>query len=210
MRFLLLLLLSSTTLFAQVGVNNPAPEQALDVGGKIKLADDATTPTAGTIRYESAQAEFQGYNGSSWQAFSGGGSGGGVPFVGAEPVRGSFATIPAGSNGTGLASFRYMRSNESLGALQPGKLLVITQIIPSTTFQSNGSYSIQVAHYEFGNRNPFVRYNLGSTTGGWSPLTASMAPLMIMRPGDTLEFYSSSSIPMTCIVIGFLVDDLDY
>lgn len=46
---------------SQVGVNNPTPEQALDVNGKVKLTDDTTAPTAGTIRYDATSSDFEGY-----------------------------------------------------------------------------------------------------------------------------------------------------
>ena len=56
--FYLLLLTLSTSLTAQVGVNNPKPQQALDVDGKIKLTDDATVPTDGTVRYNNPEGTW--------------------------------------------------------------------------------------------------------------------------------------------------------
>ena len=57
-------------LFAQIGINNDLPEQALDVNGKIKVGDDATTPTEGTVRYNSATKTFEGYDGTEWVSMS--------------------------------------------------------------------------------------------------------------------------------------------
>ena len=39
----------AASLHAQVGVNNADPEQALDVGGKLKIADDTEAPSKGTL-----------------------------------------------------------------------------------------------------------------------------------------------------------------
>jgi hypothetical protein len=49
-----------------VGVNNNAPAAALDVAGKIKLADDFTLPQAGMVRWNAASGDFEGYNGKEW------------------------------------------------------------------------------------------------------------------------------------------------
>lgn len=62
--FVGLFIIFSNSITAQVGVNNDMPEQALDVNGKIKLGDDATTPTEGTIRYNSATKTFEGFDGT--------------------------------------------------------------------------------------------------------------------------------------------------
>jgi len=50
----------------RVGVNNSAPAAALDVAGKIKLADDFTLPQAGMVRWNAASGDFEGYNGKEW------------------------------------------------------------------------------------------------------------------------------------------------
>ena len=52
--------------FAQVGINEANPSQTLDVNGKIKLGDDGTAPTEGTIRYNGQKKDFEGWNGSAW------------------------------------------------------------------------------------------------------------------------------------------------
>ncbi|MBK9736234.1 MAG: hypothetical protein IPO92_15245 [Saprospiraceae bacterium] len=42
----------SHTLMAQnVGINSPAPQEKLDVNGKIKVGDDTTISSAGAIRF---------------------------------------------------------------------------------------------------------------------------------------------------------------
>jgi len=64
--FLQLLLFTPLLLFSQVGVNTDTPEQTLHVNGKLKVADDSVTPTAGTIRFNSSTQDFEGYDGTSW------------------------------------------------------------------------------------------------------------------------------------------------
>jgi hypothetical protein len=44
-----------------IGFNSETPTQALDVSGKIKIANDFTTPTAGTIRFNETTNAFEGY-----------------------------------------------------------------------------------------------------------------------------------------------------
>ena len=51
-----------------VGVGVVVPTQKLDIGGKIKVGNDATSPDAGTIRWTGT--EFQAYNGTKWVAFA--------------------------------------------------------------------------------------------------------------------------------------------
>ncbi|MEM5810918.1 MAG: DUF2341 domain-containing protein [Candidatus Aenigmatarchaeota archaeon] len=48
-----------------------APEQKLHVAGKIKIGNDATTPSAGTIRWTGTN--FEGYDGTTWKTLDGGG-----------------------------------------------------------------------------------------------------------------------------------------
>ncbi|WP_298904208.1 hypothetical protein [uncultured Psychroserpens sp.] len=50
----------------RIGIVNAEPEQKLDVNGKIKIADDNTTPTEGTMRYNSVTKNFEGYDGNNW------------------------------------------------------------------------------------------------------------------------------------------------
>ena len=63
-------LIFSFNISAQVGINTDTPSQALDINGKIEIGDDGTTPTEGTIRYNSTTKEFEGYNGDTWLSLS--------------------------------------------------------------------------------------------------------------------------------------------
>lgn len=56
----------SNTNLGNVGVGTSNPSQKLDVHGKIKVGDDAQAPEEGTVRYNVATNNFEGYNGSEW------------------------------------------------------------------------------------------------------------------------------------------------
>lgn len=53
------------------GVGTINPTVRLEVNGSIKIGDSAvTTPTEGTIRYNSTTKKFQGYDGTNWVDFN--------------------------------------------------------------------------------------------------------------------------------------------
>ena len=62
-----------------VGIGTASPAAKLDVAGnvnvagKIKVGDDSVSPTAGVIRWTGS--DFEGYDGSAWKSFTGGGEG---------------------------------------------------------------------------------------------------------------------------------------
>ncbi|NNL80434.1 MAG: hypothetical protein HKO67_08080 [Flavobacteriaceae bacterium] len=51
----------------KVGIREFNPEQRLDVNGKLRIGDDGLDATEGTMRYDSASGNFEGYNGSDWE-----------------------------------------------------------------------------------------------------------------------------------------------
>ena len=50
----------------KVGIGNSSPKATLDVNGKIILSDDSYSPVEGSIRWNSIDNCFEGYNGSEW------------------------------------------------------------------------------------------------------------------------------------------------
>ena len=42
----------------------------LDVNGKLRVGDDSSLPTAGSIRWNAASHDFEGYNGTEWVSFT--------------------------------------------------------------------------------------------------------------------------------------------
>lgn len=55
-----------------LSIGNDSPTQKLDVGGKLKIADDTTSAAAGVMRYNSSSKEFEGFDGGTWTSFGGG------------------------------------------------------------------------------------------------------------------------------------------
>jgi len=53
------------------GTNNP--NQKVHVNGKLKIGDDGKAPTEGTMRYNSTNKSFEGYDGSKWIKLGGSG-----------------------------------------------------------------------------------------------------------------------------------------
>lgn len=50
-----------------IGFNSENPTQTLDVSGKIKVSNDFTTPTSGTMRFNETSNAFEGYiEGTGW------------------------------------------------------------------------------------------------------------------------------------------------
>ena len=69
MRLLIFLftIISCRFLYGQsVGIGTSTPNQKLDVNGKLKLADDNNTPSKGTIRWNEAAQDFEGFDGIQW------------------------------------------------------------------------------------------------------------------------------------------------
>ena len=54
----------------KVGINTLEPVATLDVNGKIRIADDETTPVAGMLRYNEETQDFEGFDGSKWRSLT--------------------------------------------------------------------------------------------------------------------------------------------
>ncbi len=53
-----------------VGVATSVPTTTLDINGKLRVSDDPNLPTSGMIRWNAAQQDFEGYDGSTWRSFT--------------------------------------------------------------------------------------------------------------------------------------------
>ena len=53
-----------------VGIGNTSPTQKVVVDGKIKIGDDATSGSEGTIRYDQTSSNFEGHNGTDWMVLN--------------------------------------------------------------------------------------------------------------------------------------------
>jgi len=53
--------------FGKIGIGTSTPDEKLDVDGAIKISTNIdTSPEAGTIRWNAAANDFQGFNGTQW------------------------------------------------------------------------------------------------------------------------------------------------
>ena len=50
----------------ETGFGTTSPSQRVHINGKLKIGDDAKAPTEGTIRYNSTNNSFEGYDGTKW------------------------------------------------------------------------------------------------------------------------------------------------
>ena len=63
-----------------VGIGTTNPQQKLDVNGAVKIGSNGTdSPVPGTMRWNEANQDFEGFNGSKWLSLTGGKSGLGSP-----------------------------------------------------------------------------------------------------------------------------------
>ena len=197
---------------AQVGVNNSSPEQALDVNGKIKLTDDATTPTKGTMRYNDSEGSFEGHNGTQWNSFS------------AKPTA-SLPTNPVpvygyssgiGKNERESLSFSSWTSVVNYKTPPSGKLLVVTGIYPrpnGLSKDANFQFSIGVSSTLNGSPIISTSMVIFVETNVTMPIVGDSAPLFVLNPGQYLTVIHESSSSINFInmnIRGFLVDDLNY
>lgn len=212
----ILALLTIMALNAQVGVNNPNPEQALDVNGKVKITDDATAPTAGTIRYTTVSDDFEGYNGTQWKSLteqkSSGTPSDPVPYFGrSNPV-------PVG-NALGSPGVVTLQSWENYAAtfstVPSGKFFLVTRIQVqdnnlTTMFERMDCYVY--AQGSSVRTNTQVRM-VGSNRELVTLTGDQSNPLLILRPGDRIAIFNNSQASETTLNVlihGFLVNALDF
>lgn len=210
--FILTLALSLNAYSQNVGINNPTPAQKLDVNGKIVLSDDATTPTEGTIRYNSTLKQHEGFNGTEWVSLSAKATG--VFPANRVPVYG----YQLGSIGQqGSLSFRRMSDDGGFFQQVPvGKFLIITNIFAnSNNLGTTGNLVFTIGPdntiNSFPNTNTRFLYNAPRTTPYYLNSSAG-APLHIIKAGNyyNINVEPSSSASIDIRVQGFLVDDLNY
>jgi hypothetical protein len=53
-----------------VGIGTEKPTQLLDINGKIRLGNDLYAPMEGSIRYNEAIKDFEGFNGMEWKSLT--------------------------------------------------------------------------------------------------------------------------------------------
>ena len=206
---LLFLFLLALSLTAQVGVNNTTPEQALDVNGKIKLTDDATAPSAGTLRYNDTDGDFEGYNGSEWKSLTTAGAG---P---SNPVGYHGRTTAVGQGDTENVTFTPWESGSTFTTVPAGKYFLVTYLEYQANGLGNDNLLIKAFIYVRNSANGITaNLTFDGPAGSLQPRIASRDnPIFVLRPGDVLQLNHVITSDKNFIELrarGFLVDDLDF
>lgn len=214
---LLASLLLSTVGIAQVGINQPNPEQALDVNGKVKVADDSTPPSEGTLRYNDGAADLEGYVDGEWKSLTKSATADSPqPVVFAHfGVQNDEAWVPFDR------TYDYTRADPTSDItnveVPAGKILVVDQICVTQDGGSNDSYFLaSVRPTRPGSdgsqfiRNPQIRIG-GSRRAGTTCVEAERAPLLVVKDQGSIQAWNStdSGGPVRIVVFGFYVDNLD-
>ena len=202
-------LLASFFLFAQVGIDTNNPGQKLDVNGKVKIGNDGTRPTAGTMRYFNTQ--FQGHNGTEWLSLSQQ-TNGPLPSV-AAPVFSFENSISAGSS----KQFIFQDWDGLVFTTIPAnQMIIVTGIYPSPNAAAiaNNFYAISltVRVSSTGDLVPNTALRISGYDNVSQSFSGDQAPLLVIKSGQHLDAfsYNSSELTMSLSVRGFLVDDLSY
>lgn len=222
MKHVLLILAIKITLLnllnaQNTGIGTTTPAQVLDVNGKIQVANDLAPATKGAIRFDNSTNEHQGYDGTEWKSFTTGNSG--FP-SNAQPIYG-YVTVPRDNQD--YIRLKIQSSGVEISQVPAGKFVIIT----SYQVQLNGSLTLvtQPSGRTIGGLGPnnsnigfpivdrLMKYNFN----GEEPVTRESgggAPLFVVRGGEYLQAYNSSSTfssyTVEFRVQGFLVDDLNY
>lgn len=210
---LLLAIFLPLSLSAQVGVNEPDPEQTLDVNGKIKVGNDGVTPSDGTIRYNDTERSFEGFSDGEWQSFTKSATPEDVEYIQLYVVNkmadGDWEEVDLqASSISGVA--------QSFSAVPDGKKLIVDMIEcvardgqPDEFFYACISPSSLPVAVNGGNlRNPRVCIS-GNSSNGNTVINATRAPLMVVHAGQGLAVWNStnSESSVRVVITGFLVDD---
>ena len=203
--------------YPQVGINTITPDQTLDVNGKVKIADDLTAPSSGTIRYSDADDDFEGYANGEWKSFTNKSN---------VPTNAQFVTSRVGGPDDGISvlmPFEDESGNTIISTTVPnGKFLLITHINISILLLTEnnaglGVFPVYRLRFDFGDNNN--DYDIfGRYFGG--PIfkeSAGYSPLAVVAGGEDVRF-SNFGAPgnldgigdVFVYVAGFLVDDLDF
>ncbi len=119
----------------ETGFETTNPSQRVHVNGKLKIGDDSKAPSEGTIRYNSTNNSFEGYDGTKWINL-----GGSSPYG----VQGTF-NLPNSSfnpNVPGVASL--IRGAQDLVVIRSAENIIIGY---DTNFPPNPIYIQGICQY---------------------------------------------------------------
>ncbi|WP_157500788.1 hypothetical protein [Lewinella sp. 4G2] len=227
----LLLTLLSIGCFAQVGVNNSNPEQALDVNGKVKLGNDGTNPSDGTMRYNSTEGTFEGFSQGEWKSLDAQGATPDQPTPFFASVYTTFQSeefIPMEfQTAYGQSAFFFENQGDpsffTRTVIPAGYMMVVDYIhVVGMSTSNDEQFLVHIAATDGDATNATERssrrdepliYVSGSIKGGPAILGNGRAPLLVVDAGEQLtlrnESASTSVGGVRVVFTGFLVTDLD-
>ena len=200
---------------AQVGVNEPNPTQTLDVNGKIKVGDDATAPERGTIRFNDATDEFEGYDGTGWKVLS---------LQTTTPSSPTRIAYTGRSNSTIKGAAPASALLYQTGELNPSAPSTFTNVPAGKHFlvtmifvEDNGIasrddlYDVTISSTTGATRFENSIRLIGSTQSTDYIIGGIDNPLIVMRPGEKLRILEElGNTRVNANFRGFLVDELDF
>tara|TARA_R110002049_G_scaffold95397_1_gene234253 strand:- start:121 stop:777 length:657 start_codon:yes stop_codon:yes gene_type:complete len=196
--------------FSQVGINTDSPSQALDVNGKVKIGNDGSTPSAGTIRYNNTENDYEGYNGSQWNSLTNQNFG---PLPSNPIPIYAFKNIIQPASQADI-SFRDWDGNV-YNTPPIGKRFIVTGIYPSPNngLATNNYYALSFSVYNASD-NLIIGTNIriSGYDNETRTLTGDQSPILVINEDQTMKAfnYGSSEITMSVSIRGFMVDDLKY
>ncbi|OAV43426.1 hypothetical protein [Lewinella sp. 4G2] len=227
------LLFSASTFAQQVGVNTNNPTQTLDVNGKVKIGDDNTTPSNGTIRFDGVDQDFEGYADGEWKSLT--------QSAGSNldiPIPGMFVSFGVEPEGIWRENYVDMRetwgnftvpsqtpfgTDTSPDGVPPGYFFVVENICATGRERVNDSNAEQASNFAFfyvGLRrqsafgsalNPQIFLSGSRDDSGTKCMTGTRTPLMVLRAGEKLEMWSDvdSQTDVRVVVSGSFVTSLE-
>jgi hypothetical protein len=192
-------------------LSTPVFSQGLDVSGKVRIADDATAPNDGSLRYNQAEGDFEGYAGGQWKSLTA--SGDSLPTQ-PIPVFGQSGVLSPGSASN--ENFRDWQGT-NYSAVPSGKLLVVTGVYPtgSTGSPAELYYAVSVSAVQDAPFFPGVSESgitIEGSTRTHMTVQGDQAPLVVVQPGEIFRIFNDfdSEVNIRVSWRGFLVEDLNY
>jgi hypothetical protein len=162
----------------KMGVNITTPGQTLEVSRILRLADDIVAPTAGTLRWNSSNNDFEGYNGTQWLSLTSKSSSGNW---GSQPITYENTSFYATTTTNDTYGFSVAISDNYAIAGAPGYEIAFENAGRAFIFSRDGNEWNYETYLSAG--NPATNDNFGysvSISGDYAIVGAPEKPWAIM------------------------------
>lgn len=201
---LLTFLFTQQTMAQNVGVGTQAPQQKLDVNGKLKIGNDNATPQAGTVRFNNATRDFEGYTGTEWKSLTA--SYADAPLVNiatqeeeqgySVAVHGDFAVVGAPKSYAGSAyintgqAYVFRRVNKSWQYLQTLNGSQVSARF-GTSVAINDQYIIVGGPVSYSTRGSITVYKKVNNQFEWLGVVQASTPIDLEYFGSKVSLYGN-------------------